>query len=883
MPIDRNKFKITRFSDSELYEIQSGALLVSVDQNPVFSAPVTSTGEQYTAPTTGDDLASATQSVSTGVEAPGFGPTVVSGTDTDDIISILVSDIGNYFIGTQVQTIDDVNRLLLGTPAEQKSWMSTNVCVLNDQITNVTPTYQRDTNAVAAVFTNKGIDTSTILPAVYTDPTLTSGEMSQYTTHSFQPGLIGMRQKNALIASLKSLPMTATCSTGTYQATYTSNKYVYGTPYRLDDPINVTGYTYTDENGATGTLIDDQLPTPYVYSQHVYTPGAPEFVTLDSVLSQAGQAAISGKSFNIAIRFVQVGSRSDIPLPSTDDRTVIGAINELDVSANTAKTNATNVELSVWKSGVGDWRLSQNNIIEDPSEPGTNIFNLNFDQQSYDKLITLNPEWDTLLALRKLNLIPIDLQDKIMSPETYVDATGEERTRYVIDPDSQVNLLEAMWTAWRNITNLNTDVYGISATNMPDLSSTALSGALSGNSVIENLDLLYNMILSGGSGGGGGTVDPETGEFIPSTTQTQLSALSGAVKTNTDTISANVDQLTTLQQTLTALTQIQSLSTVINTLTGIDTVTLVSELSGLEQDFTTVNNLSSSVGDLINKTNELYEIDIPDLTTCCAETRQELQVITNRFDTLNTTELSGIAEMIQAIDIDNYVTQLSAVENQLENLNNIQTYVTQIIDNTANIQNNTSTFENSFSTLSGDVYNTLQTVQQQVTDMNVQELSAIVSTINNLQDIDTLLQTLTGQDTITNLQTCCESNNTEINNINTQVQNNILDTQTNTTNILQLSSAVTTPTGVVLTTTDQTIAGEKKFNDTLTVSASSHFEDCVTVGDTSQPAVFNVYTADGFTRINMKNLPTSTQTDALDPGDLYTHVVDGHTLLAIKQ
>ena len=42
MSIDRSKYKITSFSNTEIYEIQSGALLVDVAQNPVFSAPVTS-------------------------------------------------------------------------------------------------------------------------------------------------------------------------------------------------------------------------------------------------------------------------------------------------------------------------------------------------------------------------------------------------------------------------------------------------------------------------------------------------------------------------------------------------------------------------------------------------------------------------------------------------------------------------------------------------------------------------------------------------------------------------------------------------------------------------------------------------------------------------
>ena len=87
------------------------------------------------------------------------------------------------------------------------------------------------------------------------------------------------------------------------------------------------------------------------------------------------------------------------------------------------------------------------------------------------------------------------------------------------------------------------------------------------------------------------------------------------------------------------------------------------------------------------------------------------------------------------------------------------------------------------------------------------------------------------------------------------------------------------PTGVVKTTTNQTVSGEKNFKSTLTVEASSYFEDTVTIGDVNQPKIFDVCSTNGTTTVNIANLPVSS--NGLNPGDLYVTEIDGKKILGI--
>jgi len=524
---------------------------------------------------------------------------------------------------------------------------------------------------------------------------------------------------------------------------------------------------------------------------------------------------------------------------ATSDKTIIGAVNENKDNTDSINTSFKALERDLLYNAVGNY-------------------------------IAQNPALSSYYPSR-LNTIPVVTGDKIPSPDY---TASNAVSGFSLKEDSDVNLLEATWTAWQNITKLNTNMYGISATNMPDLSATALIAELSGNSVIENLNLLYDMYLTGSDGG-----DSESGSDFTSI----IDLLSSEIESLSADIGLTDSNVTSIEQSLTGLTQVPSLSDMIQALTGIEYVSIINQLSGLTQDLSAINTLSGDVIDINNIFTDLYNLDIPALSACCEDNRVAVNDITNRINNLDVTELSAIADMIDAIDINTYITQLSAVEQQIANLSDIQTYITNIDDNTINIQTNTDALSTSIDVLSGDMHIRITDLEERVLNTTAEDLSAMATIINNIQNVDLLLQELSGDTRIGELSACCDNNALNITNLLSTTQTNTQNISANTANIDSLSAKVDNPSGMVLTTTNQTITGEKTFKSTMTVAASSHFEDCVTVGDMSEPVVFNVYTDNGTTRVNLKNLPTETNINDLDPGDMYITTVDGHNVLAIKQ
>ena len=627
--------------------------------------------------------------------------------------------------------------------------------------------------------------------------------------------------------------------------TFNDTRDNYGTPMSLDDSVkNIQGV--------------DALNPPSTISIQLPTSDA----SIRSILVDASELAVfSNRVIDIVVNpdSIQVGPSDPTrqikvfntkKFNFTDDAvalsarapTVLQSLNLIDRKAEKNFALADSVESAVWSLGVGDWRNSQS---DDPNITA--------------QLSAAGYTESGSQALRRLNLIPVNSEDKIQVLSA--DSAGDPIL--VVDESAQVNLLEATWTAWQNITNLNTDVYGISATNTPDLSATALIGELSGNSVIENLNLLYNMYLTGGDGG-----DSESGTDFTSI----IDALSARIE-------GNEDSIVTLNDALTGVTQVTELSSLINTLSSVDHVTIINQLSGLTQDLSGLNALSGDVDQLEILIDNINNFDIPALSSCCDNNSTIITDLSNKINNLSVTELSGIVDALSAIDLNTYITQLSSIEQQITNLSDIQVYVDQINNNTTY----SDTLSTGMSGLSADIYQQIDQINQQLIHTSVEELSAITQIINNIQNVDELIQALSGDTRISELSACCEGNLTNITQLTEQLNDYTVIVDQNTTNIDLLSSAIQEPAGVVLTTKNQTITGEKTFKSTMTVAASSYFEECMTVGDTEQPVVFNVYSVDGVTRVNIKNLPTISQINDLNPGDLYIRHVDGHDLLAVKQ
>lgn len=532
----------------------------------------------------------------------------------------------------------------------------------------------------------------------------------------------------------------------------------------------------------------------------------------------------------------------------TNNKTIVGAINEIITDeVGLVESTVSTVQKSLLYDAVGNY-LSHD--INDPNTP-----------------------------LNRLSTIPVLSADKVKS---FVDGDGVDYFPVSeIRPDSPVNLLEAVWTNWKNTVELNTDVYGISALNVPDLSATSFIADLSGKSIIENMNDMYTTMQACCSGEVELTSVPGLSSIYNA-----LSALSAEndqqdilIQSFDGALSGAETDIITIQETIQNMTGVQSLSTVINSLTAVDTVTMVDRLSGLTDSLSSIDTLSGNMEYIQTSLESLSATDLPELVLCCEENRAGLVEVRNRFDNLDTSSLSAIADSVKLIDIDEYLNKLTVIEQQLTTLGDINQYITTINENTANIENNTTTFNTQLSSLSSEIYQTIGEVQN-FSSVDVSALTGIADIITNIQDIGLLLEQLSGNQTIDDLQTITTTNNELITQqLQPVVENNTTNIQNITTDIQNLSASVLSPTGVVKTTTNQTVSGEKNFKSTFTVGASSYFEDTVTIGDVNQPKIFDVCSTNGITTVNIANLPVSS--NGLNPGDLYVTEIDGKKILAI--
>lgn len=493
---------LKRFVDpTEQSEIQSIALIQDVTTNPIFAAPVIASGEDFSTPVEGVTLEEAQQSVPLETPDQLIGPVIINGTNTQQVIDVLASDIQANFIGNAIQDKDDITRFFTGAPVVQELRKSLDVCVLdstNEPLTDK-PTEAYDQSAVnAAVIAGLGHPVFNVFGGRNNlAPNWSSGEPSipNAILGSNHPAkVLAINLYNvALNNALQSNPPQKTCPSGsTYFEIFEVSKFRFSKPYQLQANVTITGLNYTADDGTTGIIIDDTIPTPFT-TTYLYT-GGEEYEALNNILSEAGKTAISGKSFDISVRYYGLGSAGEIGPPTTDEKNVIGAINELDLGVNAAANAASTVESSVWVSGVGDWRNSQVLEIDDPNDTtGATMINPNFDQISYDALTGINPEWNNQIAWRKLNLIPVLLKDKILVAKEYADPDDETATitRLELDQNSQVNLLEATFSLWRHISADTTNTYGISALTDPDLQPDQLIEPLSSHSFINIFNSLY--------------------------------------------------------------------------------------------------------------------------------------------------------------------------------------------------------------------------------------------------------------------------------------------------------------------------------------------------------------------------------------------------------
>lgn len=564
-----------------------------------------------------------------------------------------------------------------------------------------------------------------------------------------------------------------------------------------------------------------------------------------------------------------------VPL-DTKSPTVLQSLNLVDRKTDKNFDLANAVESNVWSTGVGDWRNSQS---DDPNITA--------------QLSAAGYTESGSQALRRLNLIPVTSGDKIQVLSA--DSTGSPVL--VVDTSSQVNLLEAIWTSWKNIMELNTDIYGVTATNMPELSSIALNEALSGQSVIEILNNFHTTLQQIGSGGSGLTLSGLS-DFVElsgrvHTNSTNISTLSTNMMLMSACCGTNAYNLSALSAEVTRLSKTDTLSSLITMLSTIDTLTLIQRLSGLTQDFTTILQLSTDVYNLsgsIGIQNEeierlklvlqpLYDVDLYDLEFCCETNRQSISALELRMDTLSLSALSGLNDIFNAVNLSTYITRLSSIEQTVAEFEDVRNIINNVTTNTINISSNVTTL----SALSSNVYSQIQELRDLIPgSTDAGELSALTNIINSITDISVFLQQLSTDERMIDLELCCEENRVNIGNFTTTLSVLSSAVNNNIITINSLSGLMSQPAGVVLTTRNQTVSGHKTFKNTLVVESSGHFHNNMTLGDMSQPKIFNICSDNGTTLININGLPSQLNINELSPGDMYTVDINGHKVLAIK-
>jgi len=689
------------------------------------------------------------------------------------------------------------------------------------------------------------------------------------------------------------LPVSTVCTNAPDSATkvyhtFTDSRTLHKVPLKLTAPIDGVGgidsnnppssiiTAFSNSSGLFGDIIDKVFVTASDAANYNGS-GVDVRVNRESVVSGVGDA-----SKMLSVTNVEKHKFDDDTVQSGEKATrILPALNLLERKANKGIFDASTVELSVWKEGVGDWRLSQVD-----------------DEDIKAQLEAKGLGGAGFQALKRLNLIPVLSSDKTLTDTLSTNADGEEVTVQLLNNASQVNLLESTWTIWKSLTSLNTETFGISATNVPGLTATELVPALSGN-LRENLNYIYNTLSACCSGE---TLSPtdlsalKVGLFGDSLTDTLIDPLSsysivtnlnnlytnigtlssdlqnytvpGVLTTESPEITAlsgccetNSSELSALSATVLNLTNITSLSSLIISLTGIDATTIIQDLSGIKEDLSDFIDFGTRLSD-VEYTSYINTGEVRVTSTDIAALSAYIGNL--KFDTL-----SGLKDVFDGIDLNTYITKLSAVELAITNLSELSAYTTTIALNEYSITNillDVEYLTSLYTTVSG--LTGLETIMP--------TLTGIIENATNITNIQTLIDYLSAGTKFQELEQCCWENGINIDSLSG-------DVITNTTGIAGLSAVLdsfpVSLTGVVKTTGTQHVSGAKTFKSPLIVNNTSQFDDVVTIGNPLESKIFDVSSTNGVTTINVQGLPLS----PANPGDLYIYTdSSGAKLLAVS-
>lgn len=427
---------------------------------------------------------------------------------------------------------------------------------------------------------------------------------------------------------------------------------------------------------------------------------------------------------------------------------------------------------------------------------------------------------------------------------------------------------------------MSTDTYGISA-----LTDNSLSGDrhifhqdLSGNSFIQNFNLLYSTINNG------------------------LTAARSCCDTNTKTItalSAKVDEhdhdlldLSSIYYSISGVGDVlhvdldgnsiyKNLNNIYTGLSGVqdccDTnITSITALSAAIANVPTGNVNLTHITNAISGTGDVLHVDLTDNSI--------YKNINNLY-----IDLSGVQDCCDLIkthiDSDDHttiITQLSSlVDLNILNINSLSGCCTDNGDEITLLKNiiygstHGDTFitdidDNSIITNINTIYQTLSamTGSPSITGNNTNLWAAINNNTFNITEIFSNVTSLSGE--LVNI-------NNNITSVENTAYNNYID---NATNITTLSNSLS---NYVDLTTNQVVYGEKWFEDPTTVAAPLSAGEDVTIGHGD--TVFNVCTtASGATQVVINGLLEDGVHDisALPTNAVYIKDINGTKVLAIK-
>lgn len=446
----------------------------------------------------------------------------------------------------------------------------------------------------------------------------------------------------------------------------------------------------------------------------VFNATGDAFVGLAKLISDNGgtPSNFNGSVIDIKIHSTQESGGGE---PITDKLglaapAIIPSINKLSSKADSVEAISSTVNRMIGVTQVGSPNYSQTeDFIGAP--PGGNPY---WTEQLGVKaeILAKNSDWTDRIALRRLNLIPVALRDRLLA--TVPDDDGG--TKYSLDPDvlktQQITLMESAWTLWQSVSAINTELFGVpalSGVTSSTLSADSLHPELSG-SVRENLNFLWDELM-GGKNEGGEIGDPDPGS--PSISLTKIKELlygSEFVTTPDNFVppltGSVIGNINTMYDTLTAIEErvggIPAGNLEVDITLNPAIITLQGGLSGLGTEVATISGDLALVSTNVDDLQETVYGEVGDTNRDTFNEAASGKSVVSNINTLWTsmitllasagpgTNLTDILAKLDALADAATATQLNEITTKLNALDGL---AAQVSTNTAGVSANDTSID----------------------------------------------------------------------------------------------------------------------------------------------------------------------------------------------